>query len=137
MTGLTIVSARWANLEGTAAEIITLENGAVAASALDTPDIWAELLVFEDEGNVEPFVSAGHYTLFKSVFIERMTPEEAEVFEIKLNAHELAKLRLMYHAVEYFVSDDPLLAVLHWELVQEFGETRADELLALNPTEEP
>lgn len=76
------------------------------------------------------------YILYKSVFIERMTPEEAETFEAHLNAHELAKLRLMYHAVEYFVSDDPLVAVLHWELMQEFGETRADELLA-NPLGEP
>lgn len=70
------------------------------------------------------------YRLYKSVFIERMTPEEAATFETHLNAHELAKLRLMYHAVEYFVSDDPLVAVLHWELVQEFGQQRADELLA-------
>lgn len=69
------------------------------------------------------------YKLYKSVFIERMTPEEAEEFETKLNAHELAKLRLMYHAVEYFISDDPLFAVLHWELVQEFGEVRANQLL--------
>lgn len=69
------------------------------------------------------------YRLYKSVFIERMSPEEAATFETHLNGHELAKLRLMYHAVEYFVSDDPLVAVLHWELVQEFGETRTDQLL--------
>ncbi|GGA47248.1 hypothetical protein [Pelagibacterium lentulum] len=69
------------------------------------------------------------YALYKSNFIERMTPEEAEKFEQELNASELAKLRLMYHAVEYFVSDDPLFAVLHWELTQAFGEDRADELL--------
>lgn len=84
-----------------------------------------------------PATEDGSYKLYKSTFIERLSPEEAETFETKLNAHDLAKLRLMYHAVEYFVSDDPLVAVLHWELTQAFGETRADELLALNPTEEP
>lgn len=75
-------------------------------------------------------VPGAAYRLYKSTFIERMDPDEAELFEVALYAHDLAKLRLMYHAVEYFISDDPLFAVLHWELVQEFGETRADELLA-------
>jgi hypothetical protein len=30
----------------------------------------------------------------------------------------------MYHAVEYLVSDDPLVGVLHWELVPPFGADR-------------
>lgn len=88
---------------------------------------WSQMETREQR---EARIAAEPYTLFKSTFIERMTPEEAETFEAELNSSDLAKLRLMYHAVEYFVSDDPLLAVLHWELVQAFGEGRADELLA-------
>ncbi|WP_188681869.1 hypothetical protein [Pelagibacterium lentulum] len=75
-------------------------------------------------------IAAKPYRLYKSHFIERMTPKEAAQFEHELNASELAKLRLMYHAVEYFVSDDPLFAVLHWELTQAFDDERADALLA-------
>lgn len=77
----------------------------------------------------EPEPEPGPYALYKSVFVERLTPEEAELFELALNTHELAKMRLMYHAVEYFLSDHSDFALLHWELTQAFGETRADELL--------
>ncbi|WP_196258555.1 hypothetical protein [Pelagibacterium limicola] len=84
----------------------------------------------EPEPESDPIDPNAPYRLYKSVFIERMTPEEAETFEAGLNASDHAKLRLMYNAVEYFLSDDPLFAVLHWELVTEFGEARADALLA-------
>lgn len=69
------------------------------------------------------------YKLYKSKFIERLTNEEASALEIVLNDEE-PKLRMMFNSVEYFVSDDPLFAVLHWTLMQELGEERADELLA-------
>ncbi|GGA60716.1 hypothetical protein [Pelagibacterium lentulum] len=92
-----------------------------------TPERGKEIVTQEQR---EARKAAESYNLYKSHFIERMTPEEAEQFEQELNASELAKLRLMYHAVEYFVSDDPLFAVLHWELTQAFGEDRADALLA-------
>lgn len=41
----------------------------------------------------------------------------------------MPKLRLMYHAVEYFVAMHSDFALLHWELTRAFGENRADELL--------
>lgn len=75
------------------------------------------------------------YRLYRSTFIERMTPEEAEIMEAVLMS-EGAKLRLMYQAVDYFVSDDPLFAVLHWATAVALGEEgepnieRADQLLA-------
>lgn len=75
------------------------------------------------------------YALYRSVFIERMEPAEAAVLEAALASAE-PKLRLMFGSVEYFVSDDPLFAVLHWTVavglgsVEEPNFARADELLA-------
>lgn len=40
----TILSARYANAENTAAVLMTLEAGAVLVSLVDTPDMWAEML---------------------------------------------------------------------------------------------
>lgn len=76
-----------------------------------------------------------NYRLYRSTFIERLEPEEATVLEVALAAAE-AKLRLMYQSVEYFASDDPLFAVLHWTVAVALGSeeapnfARADELLA-------
>ena len=47
------------------------------------------------------------YRLFKSVFIRRLTSDEAVTLEAVL-AQADAKLRLMFNSVEFFVSDDPL-----------------------------
>lgn len=41
---MTILSAQWANAEHTAAIVMTVEAGAVALSAADTPAEWAALL---------------------------------------------------------------------------------------------
>jgi len=72
------------------------------------------------------------YRLYKSVFIERMTPEEAAILKNVLDNEE-PKLQLMFASVEYFVSNDPLFAVLHWTVMRALeSEQRADELLANN-----
>lgn len=86
--------------------------------------------IFDWEMNQQEFdpITATHYILYKSKFIERLTNEEAAALEIVLNNEE-PKLRLMFNSVEFFVSDDPLFAVLHWTLAQELGEERADQLL--------
>ncbi|NGP18931.1 hypothetical protein [Devosia aurantiaca] len=83
------------------------------------------------------------YQVYRSTFISRMDfdPEagidEVGKLEAVLNGHGNAKLRQMFYAVEYFVSDDPLFAVLHWTVAMALsvdGEApnieRADELLA-------
>jgi hypothetical protein len=75
------------------------------------------------------------YKVYKSVFIQRLGPPEAALLEAALQAED-PKLRLMYNAVEYFMSDDPLTAYLHWVVSVALGSeaepntTRADELLA-------
>lgn len=68
------------------------------------------------------------YKLYRSDFIERMTNEEAGILELALSEAE-AKLRLMYNSVEYFVSNDPLFAVLHMTVASILGTERADTLL--------
>lgn len=74
------------------------------------------------------------YRLYRSAFIERLEPAEAETLEAALEAAD-AKLRLMYQSVDYFVSDDPLFAVLHWTVAVALGSQeapntlRADQLL--------
>ena len=75
------------------------------------------------------------YWLYRSTFIERLTNREAGMLEQVLAGAD-AKLRLMYNSVEYFVSDDPLFAVLHFAVSQALGIPRADELLGkANPEE--
>ena len=82
------------------------------------------------------------YRVYKLIFIQRQTPEEAATLEAALNAED-AKMRLMYNAAEYFQSDDSLFAYLHWVVANALGAynlddppvwepnfERADELLA-------
>ena len=69
------------------------------------------------------------YRLYKSVFISRLTSEEAETMEGVLHAAD-AKLRLMFHSVEYFVSDNPLFATLQVAVGTALTPERAAELLA-------
>lgn len=69
------------------------------------------------------------YRLYKSVFISRLTSEEAEVMEGVLAAAD-AKLRLMFNSVEYFMSDDPLFATLTGAVGAALSLERATELLA-------
>lgn len=110
-----------------------------------TTQQWQELLAHPgkrkwQDGQVVPCdppkpEASGAYRLYKSVFVERMTPAEAEALEGAL-ASETAKLRQMFNAVEYFVSDDSLFAYLHWIVASTLGSEaapdidRADELLA-------
>src|SRR5947208_2099154 len=44
---MTILSARYANAEHTAAVIQTVENGAVAISECDTPALWSQILAMD------------------------------------------------------------------------------------------
>lgn len=69
------------------------------------------------------------YRLYKSVFINRMTDEEATTMEVVLGG-AAPKLRLMFNSVEYFVSDDPLFATLLSAVGAALGQARAEELLA-------
>lgn len=69
------------------------------------------------------------YRLYKSVFIRRLTSQEAEIMEGVLVQAD-AKLRLMFNSVEYFVSDDPLFAELLSSVGAALGEERAEALLS-------
>lgn len=53
MMTYTIQAAQYANEDNTAAVIVTEEAGAVLLSAVDTPDLWAEMLAW---GAPDPFV---------------------------------------------------------------------------------
>ena len=77
------------------------------------------------------------FRVYRSSFVERMAPEEAEILEGVLDAQDSAKLRLLYNAVEYFQSDDMLFDVLHMTVAMALSEDgttpnmdRADALLA-------
>lgn len=87
---------------------------------------------WEAEGNeIPPYVppvTSGPYQLFKSVFISRMTTDEAVTLESILAGAD-AKLRLMFNSVEYFVSDDPLFTTLRGAVSDALGPDRAMELL--------
>lgn len=94
---------------------------------------------WEAEGNtIQPYEppAPGPYQLFRSTFVARMDPDEAEALESAMLA-EGAKLRLLYQSVDYFMSNDILFDVLHMTVAMTLsvdGETpnmaRADELLA-------
>ena len=105
---------------------------------LDDPaHLYRQLIAeWEAEGNTIPAYDPAPapdtpYRLFKSTFIRRMTESEAEVMEGAL-AEAPAKLRLMFNSVEYFVSDDPLFDELRGAVIAALGETRAEELLAID-----
>lgn len=81
---------------------------------------------------IAPVLEPQPYWLYKSVFIRRMREEpvdEAAVLNTVLQ-NVPAKLRMLYDAVEYFMSDDDLFDDLHAAIAAALGEERADELLA-------
>ncbi|MFD1945081.1 hypothetical protein [Paradevosia shaoguanensis] len=82
-----------------------------------------------DEAAIEPLPAP--YQLYRSVFIRRMSEQEVLTMEAVLqNPATPAKLRMMFYAVDYFVSDDPLFAQLSAAVAATLGEERAGELLA-------
>ena len=54
---LTIVSARYANPENTAAELLTVEHAAVMASERDRPEHWAVFKDWEKKNQVTPYIA--------------------------------------------------------------------------------
>lgn len=83
-------------------------------------------------GTIQPYVAppAPALTrLYKSTFIRRMMPAEADTLEGVLLS-EAAYLRMLYHSVEYFEMDDALVGYLHMVLTDALSEARANELLA-------
>lgn len=68
------------------------------------------------------------YQLYKSVFIDRLTDEEAEIMEIVLQTVS-PKLRMKFNSVEYFLSNDPLFDDLKDAISVALDEERAEELL--------
>lgn len=92
-----------------------------------TPEEEAEFIASRS-GALPP----GPYRLYKSVFIRRLTNEEAETMESVLAAAD-ARLRLMFNSVEYFVSDDELFGSLVAAVSVALGAERAEELLAEEP----
>jgi len=69
--------------------------------------------------------------LYKSTFVRRLSDAEAATLEFILASSETsAKLRQLYGAVEYFVSDDPLFDSLMAAVTGALGAARAKELLA-------
>jgi len=97
--------------------------------------ISGEIVAWEAEQTAYSPPEPPPYRVYKLIFVQRQTPEEAATLEAALNAED-AKMRLMYNAAEYFLSDDSLFAYLHWVVAVALGtETepnfaRADELLA-------
>jgi hypothetical protein len=75
------------------------------------------------------------YRLFKKTVWERVEEGEDELLEAAIN-NETAQLRQIYHATEYFQSDDTLFAYMHWVIAVALGSeeapnfARADALLA-------
>ena len=55
---LTIVSARYANPQNTAAELLTVEHAAVMVSERDRPELWVEFKTWEEANSVAPYVAA-------------------------------------------------------------------------------
>lgn len=87
---------------------------------------------WEEQGNVipphVPSTEVKPYQLYKSMFIDRLTEEEAEIMEIVLQTVS-PKLRLKFNSVEYFLSNDPLFDDLKDAISVALDENRAEELL--------
>lgn len=104
-------------------------NGSITALyAAAQPEVAEEWLEDQDAEVVAFLNPVRPYALYKSVFIRRLTSEEAEIMETVLAGAD-AKLRLMFNSVEYFVSDDPLFETLKVAVGAALGGPRADELL--------
>lgn len=86
----------------------------------------------DNEGiyEVEPYTPLPpRYRIAKTTPWLRMTDPEAASMETAMNAAP-ARLRQIYAAATYLNSADELWPTLRGMLVQQFGQARADELLA-------
>jgi hypothetical protein len=88
----TIVSARYANPENTAAEVITADAGAVLFSQADTPKEWAAL---KKRGGVLPYAAPAPSRTFKFLaFMDLFT--ESEQLALARAAMADAAVKLWY-----------------------------------------
>ncbi|MDT8894168.1 hypothetical protein RSO41_05830 [Halomonas sp. I1] len=121
----------------------------VAHELIDVPDdtfIPLRLLMpmtTDDEGNevettAEPQadITVEHLrpATYKLDVWDRMTDDEAEVFETEFS-NVGAKLRGMWRDCRYVDHDSPLFSTLRGMMVEQWGEVRADELLACSYSE--
>jgi hypothetical protein len=72
---------------------------------------------------------SGPYRISKTTPWLRMTDEEAAAMDAQMSQTD-ARLKQIYMAATYLSSDDPLWVTLRQMLSDQFGEDRADELLA-------
>lgn len=136
------VSAVYANAER------TLVTGTDADGISETVPYEFKVLRCPDEGPkgfersggvIADYVAPapGPYRIYKKTIWERVDSDAGEdlLLEAAIQA-EAAQLRQIYHATEYFVSDDTLFAYLHWVIASALGSVeapnndRADALLA-------
>lgn len=82
-------------------------------------------------GDIAPFVDLepAPYQIAKTTPWLRMTDDEAATMDGVMSQTD-ARLKQIYMAATYLASNDPLWATLHQMLSDQFGEERADELLA-------
>jgi hypothetical protein len=127
---MTILSARYANAERTAAVIQTVENAAVAISARDTPALWAQMLATVDpDSYVAPPVSfrAGD-------MIDLLTTADLVAIEAAVAGN--VDLRLLWVRLrsrgDKLVATDAEAFVQGWAgLKQALGATRSAEIAAV------
>lgn len=101
----TITSAKYANDEHTAAEVVTVENGAVMLSVVDRPEEWAELMSWAQTNtiaqNVNPPKAWGPLAIINA--LEKMGVATV----ILQNTPELTKAK--FFAALSVPEDNPLL----------------------------
>lgn len=124
----TIVSAAYGDPEHKTAVVMTYEAGAVAASQVDTPGLWAEMLAaVEPSAYVAPVPPPAK--TYKADVWRRATDAEAETIAAVLSQQTVRKQRL-FNDADYLNHADPEFVELKAGFVQVFGQARADELLA-------
>lgn len=82
-----------------------------------------------DVGYQEPPSTDGVFIISKDDIWRRASDQEAEIMEQALQ-NQPTRLKRIYEGATYIRTDDGLFTLLKETLVQLFGETRADELLA-------
>lgn len=78
---------------------------------------------------VEPAAPPTTYQIAKTTPWLRMTDDEAATADAVMSETS-ARLKQIYMAASYLSSGDPLWMTLHQLLADQFGDERADELLA-------
>lgn len=127
---LNIDSAAYANASHTAVFINTQGQAVRAISEIDTPHLWADVMLWGQTNTIAPYSAPPlpPYTLWVSIIWSFMTDEEAEEFDAHMSVASPLRLRKAFNSAVSVQSETELFGFVFTVLTAAVGAERAGEI---------